>query len=98
MPDRASLTYDGFEFREEATMRRYATLKSRARIESVLGMVALGPGLALLFLSYLEPSAYPEYLYLLFLAVSIPFSVQSFRDNSRLTEIVNTNEVRHVAF
>lgn len=92
------MTYDGFEFKEEETMRRYIATKNRFRVATLVSMASLAPALALLLLSYIQPSAYPQYLYLVFLAVSVPFSILSFQANSKLTEMINTNEVRHVAF
>ena len=58
-------------------------------------MATLAPALALLLLTYVSPKTTSPYLYLVFLAVSIPFSVLSFRANSKITEIINSNEVRH---
>ena len=92
------MIYDGFEFKDRETMKRYVGLKNRFKIATFVSMAALAPGLALLLLSYVDPSAYPQYLYLVFLAVSVPFSILSFQANSRLTEMINTNEVRHVGF
>ena len=92
------VVYDGLEFKERAMLARYISLKRRMKVSTLVSMVTLAPALALLLLSYVEPKAYPEYLYLVFLAVSIPFSILSFQANSKLTEMINTNEVRHVAF
>ncbi len=94
----ATTTYDGFEFKEKETLTRYVALKKRFRIATFASMASLAPALVLLLLSYASPSAYPQYLYLVFLGVSIPFSVLSFRANSGITEIINSNEVRHVTF
>ena len=84
------MTYDGLEFKERGTLDRYASLKRTMRISTLVSMVALVPALTLLLLSYVEPKAYPQYLYLVFLAISIPFSVMSFRANSRMSEIINS--------
>ena len=92
------MTYDGFEFKEKETLKRYVPTKNMFKIATFVSMASLAPALALLLLSFVEPSAYPQYLYLVFLAVSIPFSVLSFQANSKLTEMINTNEVRHVGF
>jgi hypothetical protein len=92
------MTYDGFEFKEKETLKRYVATKNRFKVATFISMASLAPALVLLILSYVEPSAYPQYLYLLFLAVSVPFSILSFQANSRLTEMINTNEVRHVGF
>ena len=92
------LVYDGLEFKEQATLAQYASLKRRMGISTFLSMATLAPAIALLLLSYLSPSTASPYLYLVFLAVSIPFSVLSFRANSKMTEIINSNDVRHVGF
>ncbi len=92
------LICDGFEFKEIETMRKYVALKNRFRIATFLSMASMAPALTLLLLSYVEPSGYPQYLYLAFLAVSIPFAILSSQANSKLTEIINTNEVRKVSF
>ena len=93
-----TLVYDGLEFKERATLAQYVSLKRRMGVSTFVSMATLAPALALLLLSYLSPSTASPYLYLVFLAVSIPFSVLSFRANSKLTEIVNSNEVRHTRF
>jgi hypothetical protein len=93
-----AVVYDGLEFKERAMLTKYISQKRRMKICTLVSMTTLAPALALLLLSYLEPEAYPEYLYLVFLAVSIPFSILSFQANSRLTEMINSNEVRHVTF
>ncbi|MDA4118853.1 MAG: hypothetical protein OK455_10995 [Thaumarchaeota archaeon] len=98
MSSGAAMIYDGFEFKEKEMMTKYVALKTRFKIATFVSMATLAPALVLLLLSYVSPSAYPQYLYLVFLAVSIPFSILSFRANSGLTEIINSNEVRHVAF
>ncbi len=92
------MVYDGFEFKERETLRKYVALKNRFKIATLVSLASMAPALALLLLSYIEPSKYPSYLYLIFLVVSIPFSVLSFQANSRLTEMINTNDVRHVSF
>lgn len=94
----APLVYDGFEFKEKETLRRYAALKRRLGISTFVSLVTLAPAMVLLILSYVEPKTTPPYLYLLFLAVSIPFSALSFMSNSKITEIINSNDVRHVGF
>ncbi|MDA4116459.1 MAG: hypothetical protein OK442_07890 [Thaumarchaeota archaeon] len=92
------LVYDGFEFKEKATLTQYASLKRRMGVTTFISMATLAPALALLLLTYVSPKTTSPYLYLVFLAVSIPFSVLSFRANSKITEIINSNEVRHVGF
>ena len=93
-----AMIYDGFEFKEKETLTKYVALKTRFKIATFVSMASLAPALVLLLLSYISPAAYPQYLYLALLGISIPFSVLSFRTNSRITEIINSNEVRHVAF
>ena len=93
-----AVVYDGLEFKERATLAQYISQKRRMKVSTLVSMVTLAPALALLLLSYVEPKAYPDYLYLVFLGVSIPFSVVSFRANSKITEIINSNDVRHVGF
>jgi hypothetical protein len=90
--------FDGLEFKEEETLAQYVAVKRRFGISTLVSMATLAPALALLLLSFASPSTASPYLYLVFLAISIPFSVLSFRANSRLTEIINSNEVRHVGF
>ena len=90
------IVYDGFEFKEEATRKRYASLKRRLGISTFISLATVAPAMVLLLLSYVEPKSTSPYLYLVFLAVSIPFSALSFMSNSKLTEIVNSNDVRHV--
>jgi hypothetical protein len=92
------LVYDGLEFKEQAILSQYVSLKRRFGIASFVSLASLAPAFALLFLSLVSPSSTSPYLYLVFLAISIPFSILSFRANSRLTEIINSNEVRHVGF
>jgi hypothetical protein len=92
------LVYDGLEFKEKATLAQYVAVKRRFGISTFVSMATLAPALLLLLLSYVSPSTTSPYLYLVFLAVSIPFSILSFKANSRLTEIINSNEVRHVGF
>lgn len=94
----SSLVYDGLEFKERSTLNKYAALKKRLGVFTVVSMATLVPALILLLRSYVSPSGGSQYLYLVFLAISIPFSVLSFRDNSKLTEIINSNDVRHVNF
>jgi hypothetical protein len=98
MSSSPALVYDGLEFKEKATLAQYASLKRRMGISTFLSMATLAPAIALLLLSYVSPSTTSPYLYLIFLAVSIPFSVLSFRANSKMTEIINSNDVRHVSF
>jgi hypothetical protein len=93
-----SLVYDGLEFKEKATLAQYVSLKRKFSLSTFISMATLAPALVLLLLSYVSPKTTSPYLYLVFLAVSIPFSVLSFRANSKMTEIINSNEVRHVAF
>jgi hypothetical protein len=92
------LVYDGLEFKEKATLAQYVSLKRRFGISTFVSMATLAPALALLLLSYVSPKTTSPYLYLVFLAISIPFSVLSFRANSKITDIINSNDVRHVGF
>jgi hypothetical protein len=92
------LVYDGLEFKEKELLARYVSLKRRFRFFTFASMATLAPALLLLLQSYAAPSTTSPYLYLVFLAISIPFSVLSFRANSRLTDMLNSNEVRHVRF
>jgi hypothetical protein len=92
------LVVDGLEFKEEATLAQYVAVKRRFGLSTLISMATLAPALVLLLLSYASPSTTSPYLYLVFLGVSVPFSVLSFRANSRLTEILNSNDVRHVGF
>ena len=98
MSSSPALVYDGFEFKERATLAQYVSLKRRMGVSTFISMATLAPALALLLLTYVSPKTTSPYLYLVFLAVSIPFSVLSFRANSKITEIINSNEVRHVGF
>ncbi len=93
-----ALVLDGLEFKEKETLARYVAAKRMLRIATFASMVTLAPALVLLLVSYVWPSTTSPYLYLAFLGVSIPFSILGFRANSRLTEIINSNEVRHVGF
>jgi len=98
MSSSPALVYDGFEFKEKATLAQYVSLKRRMGVSTFVSMATLAPALALLLLTYVSPKTTSPYLYLVFLAVSIPFSVLSFRANSKITEIINSNEVRHTSF
>ena len=98
MASAGALVYDGLEFQEKETFAQYVSLKRRFGFFTFISMATLAPALVLLLLSYVSPKTTSPYLYLVFLAVSIPFSVLSFRANSRMTEIINSNEVRHVGF
>ena len=93
-----ALIFDGLEFKEKETLAQYVAVKRRFGISTFVSMATLAPALVLLLLSYVSPSTAPQYLYLVFLAISIPFSILSFRANSKLTEIINSNDVRHVGF
>ena len=93
-----SLVYDGLEFKEKELLAKYVALKRRFSVFTFVSMATLAPALLLLLLSYVSPSTTSPYLYLVFLAISIPFSVLSFRANSRITDMINSNEVRHVRF
>jgi hypothetical protein len=92
------LVYDGLEFKEKKTLAEYVSLKRRFSIATFASMATLAPALVLLLFTYVSPKTTSPYLYLVFLAVSIPFSVLSFRANSKITEIINSNEVRHTRF
>jgi len=94
----SALVYDGLEFQEKKTLKQYVSLKRKFGVSTFVSMATLAPALVLLVLSYVSPSTTSPYLYLVFLAVSIPFSILSFRANSKITEIINSNEVRHVGF
>ncbi|HEV2390434.1 MAG TPA: hypothetical protein VGS04_06900 [Nitrososphaerales archaeon] len=98
MSSSPALVYDGLEFKEKATLAQYISLKRRMGISTFVSMATLAPALALLLLTYISPRTTSPYLYLVFLALSIPFSVLSFRANSKITEIINSNEVRHTSF
>ena len=98
MPVANPLVVDGLEFKEMETLAQYVAVKRRLRISTLVSMATIAPALVLLLDSYVSPSTTSPYLYLVFLAVSIPFSILSFRSNSRLTEIVNSNDVRHTVF
>jgi hypothetical protein len=93
-----TLVYDGFEFKEKELLAKYVALKRRFSVFTFVSMATLAPALLLLLLSYVSPKTTSPYLYLVFLAISIPFSILSFRANSRLTDMINSNEVRHVRF
>src|SRR6202040_2397317 len=93
-----ALVYDGLEFEEKETLAQYVAVKRRFGISTFVSMATLAPALALLLLSYVSPKTTSPYLYLVFLAISIPFSVLSFRANSKITDIINSNDVRHVGF
>jgi len=88
------LVYDGFEFKDEETLRRYKSLKRTLSVASVLSIAALLPALAIFFSGLLSAST--SYLYIIPLAVGGGFGVLSYRANSRLTELINSEEVRHV--
>jgi len=93
-----TLVYDGLEFKEKEILATYVALKSSFSAFNFISMATLAPALLLLLFTYVSPKSTSPYLYLVFLAVSIPFSVLSFRANSRLTDMINSNEVRHVRF
>jgi hypothetical protein len=93
-----AFVYDGLEFKEKELLAKYVALKRRFSIFTFVSMATLAPALLLLLLTYVSPKTTSPYLYLVFLAVSIPFSILSFRANSRLTDMINSNEVRHVRF
>ncbi len=92
------LVYDGLEFKEKEILARYRSLKRRLGISSVISIMTIIPAMGLLVLYYVSPSSTSPYLYLVFLGVSIPFTILSFLSNSKITEIINSNEVRHVGF
>ncbi len=93
-----ALVFDGLEFKERETLAQYVAVKRNLGIATFASMATLAPALVLLLISYVSPSTTSPYLYLVFLAVSIPFSILSFKANSKLTEIINSNDVRHVRF
>ena len=88
------ILYDGFEFRDQETLRRYKRLKRSLSVTSLLSVAALLPALALFFSGMLSGST--SYIYLIPLAVGGVFGILSYRANSRLTELINSEEVRHV--
>jgi len=94
----SSLVYDGFEFKEKDTLARYVSLKRRVSLFTLISIATLGPALVFFLESYISPKTSTPYLYLVFIAISIPFTVLSFQANSKLTELVNSNDVRHVGF
>jgi hypothetical protein len=89
----STLRRDGLEFSDEETLKRYINLKRRVTIFSTLSLVTMVPALLLFFSSFISSST--SYVYLVFLAVSIPFVVLSYQANSKLTEMLNSDEVRH---
>jgi hypothetical protein len=93
-----AIVYDGLEFKEKEVLAKYIALRRRFSAFTFLSMATLAPALLLLLLTYVSPKTTSPYLYLVFLAISIPFSILSFRANSRLTDMINSNEVRHVRF
>ena len=94
----SGLVYDGWEFREKETLARYVALKRKLSVFTLVSIAALGPALVLFLEAYASPKTTPPYLYLAFIAISFPFTVLSFRANSKLTELMNSNDVRHVGF
>jgi hypothetical protein len=88
------ILYNGFEFRDEETLKRYKRLKRTLSITSLLSVAALLPALALFFTGLLTAST--SYIYLIPLAVGGGLGVLSYRANSRFTELINSEEVRHV--
>jgi hypothetical protein len=88
------LLYDGFEFRDEETLKRYKRLKRTLSVTSLLSIAALLPALAMFFSGMISAST--SYFYVIPLAVGGVFGVLSYRANSRLTELINSEEVRHV--
>ena len=90
----APLLYDGLEFKKKELLEQYVASKRRFSISTFVSMATLAPALVLLLLTYVSPSTTSPYLYLVFLAVSDPVLVLSFRANSKITEIINSNEVR----
>lgn len=90
----SQLLYDGFEFRDEETLKRYKRLKRTLSVTSLLSVAALLPALALWFSGLLSGST--SYIYLIPLAVGGGLGVLSYRANSKFTELINSEEVRNV--
>ncbi len=85
----SSILYDGFEFKDKDLLARYVRLKRRLRVFSSIGVVTILPSLFLLF------SQRSSYFYLLPLSIGIVSLMLSSRANSKLTEIINSDEVRY---
>ncbi len=85
----SAILYDGFEFKDKELFARYVRLKRRLRVFSYLGVVTLLPSLFLLF------SQRSSYFYLLPLSIGIVSLMLSSRANSKLTAIINSDEVRY---
>jgi ABC-type transport system involved in cytochrome bd biosynthesis fused ATPase/permease subunit len=89
------LQHDGLEFEEEETLARYKKFKTTLKISSLLSIVTVLPSMLLFFSSYFLSSS-PSYIYLIPLAIGGAFTALSIRANSKLTEIINSDEVRHI--
>lgn len=94
----APLVFDGLEFKERETLARYVSLKRTLGISSIISLATVAPAMGLLLLYYVSPHSTSPYLYLVFLGISIPFTYLSFTSHSKMTELLNSNDVRHVAF
>ena len=89
--------HDGLEFEEEETLARYKKFKTTLKISSILSIVTVLPSMLLFFSSYfLSSSQSISYIYLIPLAIGGAFTALSIRANSKLTEIINSDEVRHI--
>ena len=94
----SGLVYDGFEFKEQKILSTYISLKRRLNLTTLISLATLVPALVLFAETYISPKTTSPYLYLVFIGISVPFTILSFRANSKLTELINSNEVRHVGF
>jgi hypothetical protein len=88
-----SILYNGFEFKDEETFSLYKKLQIRFMVASSVSVFTLLPALLLFVLSLGSSSSY---VFLIPLAVGVVFSVFSYRANSRLTELLNSDEARHL--
>jgi hypothetical protein len=88
-----TIQYDGLEFKDEETLGHYKNLKRTFAIASTVTIFTLIPSL-FLFISSLTSSS--SYVYLVPLAFGGVFSLFSYRANSKLTELLNSDEVRHI--
>ena len=86
------ILYDGFEFENEIALGRYKRLRLIFLVTSLLSVATIIPAL---FMFVISLASSFSYTYLIPLAVGGVFSVFSYWSNSRLTELVNSDEVRH---
>lgn len=95
------IQHDGLEFKEEETLARYKKFKRTLRIFSALSIAMVLPSMLLFFFYYFlastsSSSSTSTYIYLVPLAIGGVCTALSIRANSRLTEIINSDEVRHI--